>query len=125
MPAKQFTENVADSSDRREAEVLLAGALALMTDHAQACCDNHRALVAQKIASSLYTLSRHPAVSNKTRAMALSLHARWMPDPAETGHTDRPDEAASRPNPAHALRGHPIHHDDNRVLWHATPEIIQ
>jgi hypothetical protein len=51
----------ADAQGLPLAEALLAGTLALMTGHAQACCEGQRALMAKKIIANLFMLSRHPA----------------------------------------------------------------
>lgn len=64
------------------AEALLAGALALMTGHAQACCDGQRAHMAGKVADSLHLLSRHAGLSPDFRAMLRRLQRRWVPQEA-------------------------------------------
>lgn len=91
------------------AEAMLAGALALMTGHAQACCADQRALMAHKTAEQLWLMSEHPAVSGGLREMARQLHARWVV-PGAVGENAR----------AAAVDGEP-----SRALWHTTPEVIQ
>src|SRR5215216_616633 len=68
----------ADAQGLPPAEALLAGTLALMTGHAQACCEGQRALLAQKIIANLLTLSHHPAAPPNFRAIAANLHPLWM-----------------------------------------------
>ena len=60
------------------AEALLAGTLALMTGHVQACCDNHRELMAGKIVANLDQLSAHPLLSAAFRTMLWNLRTRWQ-----------------------------------------------
>lgn len=83
------------------AEALLAGTMALMTGHAQACCEGQRALMARKVADNLQLLSRHAALSAPFRAMVVNLAQRWAP----------PD-AADQPLPPHRL-------------WHRAPGALQ
>jgi hypothetical protein len=86
------------------AEALLAGALALMTGHAQACCDGQRDLMARKVADNLQLLARHPSLSAEFRSMLVQLQRRWA---AQDGGTD----SAPRLPP--------------QVLWHKAPEGLQ
>lgn len=58
-------------------EALLAGALALMTGHAQACCDGRRQLLARKVADNLQLLAQHAALSPDFRAMLGRLQQHW------------------------------------------------
>lgn len=60
------------------AEALLAGTLALMTGHAQACCDNSRRLMAAKIAANLSLMTEHPALSPRFQAAAWNLRKHWQ-----------------------------------------------
>lgn len=60
------------------AEALLAGTLALMTGHAQACCDDHRRLMARKIAAHLAQLAEHPILSPQFRAALWNLRTHWQ-----------------------------------------------
>lgn len=60
------------------AEALLAGTLALMTGHAQACCDNNRQLMNAKIISNLSQLAEHALLSPQFRAALRSLRAHWQ-----------------------------------------------
>lgn len=60
------------------AEALLAGTLALMTGHAQACCDGHREMIARKIAAQLAQLATHAQLSAEFQTMLWSLRSRWV-----------------------------------------------
>ena len=94
-------------------EALLAGTLALMTGHAQACCQGQRALMARKIIANLLMLSRHPSAPPDFRAIAANLHPLWM--------------RLLRANPDQPQQGllPADHSDPHRVLWHTTPETLQ
>jgi hypothetical protein len=85
------------------AEALLAGTLALMTGHVQACCDNHRALMARKITANLAQLAEHPLLSPAFRAMLWNLRTRWQLQLERDGALERPNES----------------------LWHASPAAMQ
>lgn len=88
------------------AEALMASTLALMTGHAQACCADHRELMAEKTAASLRVLSEHPLMSPGFRAVALRLHDRWAIE-------------------ARSAQAETISPTAPRALWHTTPEVIQ
>lgn len=60
------------------AEALLGATMAVMTAHAQACCDQRRALLAQKAASGLAALAEHPAFSPGFRTAAGDLREHWQ-----------------------------------------------
>lgn len=86
------------------AEALLAGTLALMTGHAQACCDNHRQLMNGKIVANLSQLAVHAILSPQFRAALWNLRTHW-----EVMQRQRAVEpAASDPR-----------------LWHASPSSFQ
>lgn len=86
------------------AEALLAGALALMTGHAQACCAGQRGVMARKVADNLHMLARHSALSPEFRTMLAKLQQRWAQQDA---------------GPHDLVRLPP------QVLWHKTPEALQ
>jgi len=86
------------------AEALLAGTLALMTGHAQACCDNHRQLMNAKIVSNLSQLAEHSILSPQFRAALWNLRSHW--------------EVMQRERAAAATASDPR-------LWHASPSSFQ
>lgn len=86
------------------AEALLAGTLALMTAHVQAC-DTHRVLMARRIGGQLRELAAHPMLSPQFKTMLWNLGARWGGEGGQTAPEARP--ASERP------------------LWHATPDTVQ
>ena len=59
------------------AEAVLAATLALMTGHAQACCDEHRWVMLTKIVANLHLLAHHPGVSPGFKTVAEQLYAMW------------------------------------------------
>ena len=87
------------------AEAMLAGTLALMTAHAQACCDDHKTLMARKIASHLLVLSEHPLLSPPFKTMLWNLREHWC---------GRVEPRQSTPT-AQSEQG----------LWHASPSAVQ
>jgi len=111
--ANDVDTGVADARGQPPAQALLAGTLALMTGHAQACCEGQRALLAQKIIDNLLMLSRHAGAPPNFRAIAANLHPLWMrlsqPGP------DQPQQGLLPADPS----------DTHRVLWHTTPETLQ
>jgi hypothetical protein len=93
-------QSVADEEYRLPcAEALLAGTLALMTGHAQACCSNQRHLMAKKIGTNLSQLAEHPQLLPQFRAMLWNLGKHW--------------QALMQQSPAVL----PAQQDDQR-LWH-------
>lgn len=85
-------------------EALLAGTLALMTGHAQACCDNTRQAMTAKIVGNLSQLSEHPVLTPLFRAALGSLLTHW--------------QAMQGQPPAQAAPSDPR-------LWHASPSLFQ
>jgi hypothetical protein len=102
-----------DAQGLPPAEALLAGTLALMTGHAQACCDGQRALLAQKIIANLFMLSRHPAAPPNFRAIAANLHPLWLQ--VLPPGSEQPQQGLLPADDS----------DTHRVLWHTTPETLQ
>lgn len=86
-------------------EVLLAGTLALMTGHVQACCGTHREAMVGKIVSNLATLSADPMLSPGFKTLLWSLRGRWL-----------------NQTPADQLAPLPA---TERHLWHTSPEVVQ
>lgn len=93
-----------EESHRPCAEALLAGTLALMTGHAQACCDNQRQSMSGKIVSNLSQLTEYPILSPTFRAALSKLRTHWQV-------MQRQQAAASAAS-------------DTR-LWHASPSSCQ
>jgi hypothetical protein len=60
------------------AEAQLAATLALMTGHAQACCEAHRHAMARKIVGHLAELGRCDRLSFHFKALLASLRGRWV-----------------------------------------------
>jgi hypothetical protein len=95
---------------------LLAGTLALMTGHAQACCEGQRAAMAKKVIVNLSMLSLHPDASPNFKVIAANLHSLWV--------RLLKQGAEQSPQPQQAL--FPADNfDPYRVLWHTTPETLQ
>ena len=60
------------------AEALLAGTLALMTAHTQACCANHRSRMEAKILSNLSQLGNQAGLSPQFRAALANVRRHWQ-----------------------------------------------
>lgn len=86
------------------AEALLAGTLALMTGHVQACCDDHRQLMNAKIVANLAHLAEHPILSPQFRTALGNLRTHW--------------QVLERQRAAVPAAGDPR-------LWFATPSSVQ
>lgn len=122
-------------------EALLAGTLALMTGHAQACCAEHKALMMKKIIVNLQMLSNHAEVSLAFRSVASNLFVMWTrlrqqgdaqaQEPKEAKEQKKPQQNLQPDAPAAAYDrpffGRPLASSSQlpSVLWHAIPEIIQ
>ena len=122
-PAPGTTADTLDT-DVACAEALLAGTLALMTGHAQACCDSHREAMARKIVVRLQCLGQQPGFTPHFRTMLANLHGCWM---RQAGISDLVDAAGPMPVPtaaatatAPAAPARPP-----QVLWHVAPEAVQ
>lgn len=61
-----------------DCEARWAATLALMTGHAQACCEAHRQGMARKIAAHLHELGACEGLSFHFQALLASLHGRWV-----------------------------------------------
>ncbi|MFY3385243.1 hypothetical protein [Paracidovorax sp. MALMAid1276] len=94
------------------AEALLAGTLALMTGHMQACCDTHRTAMARKIVANLQMLGQMNAFTPHFRTMLWNLQGRWAEQGADSG-----GQPAARKAPSSA--------ELQRALWVAAPETVQ
>lgn len=69
------------------AEALLAGTLALMTGHAQACSSHTRQRMATKIVSNLSDLTQHPVLSPQFQAAVWNLRKHWEALQAQSAAT--------------------------------------
>ncbi len=99
------------------AEALMAGTLALMTGHGQACCDDHRALMANKIVENLFALAQHPLLSPPFKTMLWNLRTRWEV---------RIEAAADQRNAEHAAAHRALTPQElDPRLWHAGPASVQ
>lgn len=76
-------------------EAVLAGTLALMTAHAQACCPAQRRLMKGRIVSNLAVLGEHPQLTTVFRCALDKLRCHWelmledggeAPDPERLRH---------------------------------------
>ena len=94
------------------AEALLAGTLALMTGHMQACCDTHRAAMGRKIVANLQMLGQMEVFTPHFRTMLWNLQGRWAQQGAESVSQPAPREAVS------AAERH-------RALWLSAPDTVQ
>jgi len=90
------------------AEALMAGTLALMTGHVQACCDGHREQMAQKIVTNLAALAQHPLLSAPFQTMLWNLRTRWQLkiEQQDASQLVQPNEQDQR-------------------LWHTGPVVVQ
>ena len=108
------------------AEALLAGTLALMTGHAQACCDSHREAIARKIVVRLQCLGRQPGFTPQFRTMLVNLHGCWL---RQAGISDLVDAAGPMPSSVPADAPTAVlpssHARLPEVLWHVAPEAVQ
>ena len=119
--------SLADGQRLPSAEAVLAATLALMTGHAQACCEERRWAMLTKTIANLDLVARHPGMSPGFKAVVAQLHGMWLQlrepcqEPAQQGPRTRSNQAKT-PQPAN---NHPPPITQPRVLWHASPEILQ
>lgn len=107
------------------AEALLAGTLALMTGHAQGCCQNHRTLMTEKIIANLAMLSSHPQASSGFQAVTARLHLMWVRllQPLQSLPQTWKSDASAAWSPRRET-AHPAA-PPQRALWHVSPETVQ
>jgi hypothetical protein len=86
-------------------EALLAGTMALMTGHVQACCGAHREAMEGKILSNLAALTEDPLLSPGFKTLLWTLHQRWKNQRQGAAIMQRPST--------------------ERNLWHSSPEAVQ
>lgn len=87
------------------AEALLAGTMALMTGHVQACCGAHREAMVGKIVANLTALAEDPLLSPGFKTLLWALRQRWQTQGQGAPLAQLP--AAER------------------SLWHSSPEAVQ
>lgn len=87
------------------AEALLAGTMALMTGHVQACCGAHREAMVGKIVANLTALAEDPLLSPGFKTLLWALRQRWQTHGQGAPLAQLP--AAER------------------SLWHSSPEAVQ
>lgn len=105
MQSTPVTPNTTEEYTMPCAEALLAGTLALMTGHVQACCGAHREAMVAKIVSNLTALTEDPMLSPGFKTLLWSLRGRWV--------------SQSQSSPLAQL---PC---AERDLWHSSPEAVQ
>ncbi|MDR7305025.1 hypothetical protein [Rhodoferax saidenbachensis] len=105
MQSTPVTPNTTEEYTMPCAEALLAGTLALMTGHVQACCGAHREAMVAKIVSNLTALTEDPMLSPGFKTLLWSLRSRWLDQ--------------SRGSPLAQLPS------AERGLWHSSPEAVQ
>lgn len=94
------------------AEALLAGTLALMTGHTQACCDSHREAMGRKIVANLQLMGQADIFTPHFRTMVWNLHERWVQQGAAAGGEPLAQQALSAA-------------EQRRALWVPAPETLQ
>ena len=122
------------------AEAVLAATLALMTGHAQACCEEHRWVMLTKIVANLHLLAQNPGVSPGFKAVIEQLYAMWSrlreqwqapgheqyeQHEQENAPTCSAPPATPPPGRAESAKTYSPTFTQPRVLWHASPEILQ
>ena len=125
--AASDTASPAPAPEKPQAEPLLAGTLALMTQYSQGCCDMHSLLIARKIAGNLSALSAHPGASVAFQAMTANLRVLWLNVLDTPQRTDAPqaEPTPSEPVPSAATITWPPQPVNANALWHTTPETLQ
>ena len=119
--------SLADGQRLPSAEAVLAATLALMTGHAQACCEERRWAMLTKTIANLDLVARHPGMSPGFKAVVAQLHGMWL-QLLESRQEPAPQSPRTRSNqakPPQRANKHPPQITQPRVLWHASPEILQ
>ena len=94
------------------AEAVLAGTLALMTGHAQACCCSQRAALGEKVVAGLQQLAHHSShFTPHFRALLGSLQRKWAQQC--TADAQAPRSAALSAA------------EQRRALWVQAPRMVQ
>ena len=93
------------------AEAVLAGTLALMTGHAQACCCSQRAALSEKVVAGLQQLAHSSHFTPHFRALLGSLQRKWVKQCAADAQAPR----------SAALQAA----EQRRALWVQAPRTVQ
>lgn len=93
------------------AEAVLAGTLALMTGHAQACCCSQRAALSEKVVAGLQQLAHSNHFTPHFRALLGSLQHKWVQQCAADAQAPR----------SAALQAA----EQRRALWVQAPRTVQ
>lgn len=93
------------------AEAVLAGTLALMTGHAQACCCSQRAALGEKVVAGLQQLAHSSHFTPHFRALLGSLQRKWVQQC--TADAQAPRSAALSAA------------EQRRALWVQAPRTVQ
>ena len=93
------------------AEAVLAGTLALMTGHAQACCSSQRDALGRKIVAGLHQLAHSNQFTPHFRALLGSLQNRWAQQCAADAQVPRSAALSAA--------------EQRRALWVQAPRTVQ
>ncbi len=92
-------------------EAVLAGTLALMTGHAQACCCSQRDALGRKIVAGLHQLAHSDQFTPHFRALLGSLQHKWVQQCAADAQVPRSAALSAA--------------EQRRVLWVQAPRTVQ
>ena len=92
-------------------EAVLAGTLALMTGHAQACCCSQRDALGRKIVAGLHQLAHSDQFTPHFRALLGSLQNRWAQQCAADAQMPRSAALSAA--------------EQRRALWVQAPKTVQ
>ena len=92
-------------------EAVLAGTLALMTGHAQACCCSQRDALGRKIVAGLHQLAHSDQFTPHFRALLGSLQNRWAQQCAADAQMPRSAALSAA--------------EQRRALWVQAPRTVQ
>ena len=93
------------------AEAVLAGTLALMTGHAQACCCSQRAALSEKVVAGLQQLAHSNHFTPHFRALLGSLQHKWVQQCAADAQVPRSAALSAA--------------EQRRALWVQAPRTVQ
>ena len=92
-------------------EAVLAGTLALMTGHAQACCCSQRDALGRKIVAGLHQLAHSDQFTPHFRALLGSLQHKWVQQCAADAQAPRSAALSAA--------------EQRRALWVQAPRTVQ